>query len=58
MKCCFKFRTCLLGALVAVVVLAVSGCATTNETDNLSSRPWNAPKGWEHGFPTMMNEGR
>jgi hypothetical protein len=29
------------------------GCAST-EPDNVSERPWNAPKGWENGLPGGM----
>ena len=47
-----------LGALfLAVVTLWLTGCAST-EPDNLSARPWNAPKGWEHGLPMGLYEGR
>jgi len=35
----------------------LSGCATT-DADNLSVRPWNAPKGWENGLPGGMMDGR
>lgn len=42
--------------LLAALALSVSGCAT-NESD-LSARPWNSPKGWEHGLPSGMMEGR
>jgi hypothetical protein len=40
-------------ALAAVV----TGCKTT-ESENLSARPWNAPRGWEHGIPSAINQGR
>jgi len=43
--------------LLLGVVLGLAGCATT-ETENLSDRPWNTPKGWETGLPSTMNEGR
>lgn len=46
----------LLG-LVLLATLWLSGCAST-ETDNLSERPWNAPKSWENGLPSGMFEGR
>ena len=45
---------CLLLALIA---LWTGGCATT-ESENASARPWNAPKGWEHGLPSSLYEGR
>jgi hypothetical protein len=44
--------------LLLAVGLAFSiGCATT-EDDNLSERPWNAPKSWETGLPQQMMQGR
>jgi hypothetical protein len=43
--------------LVVLAALVVSGCATT-ESDNVSVRPWNAPKSWETGLPSGMTEGR
>jgi len=46
----------LLIGLIAAGGLG-SGCKTT-ESENLSERPWNAPRGWENGLPTGMNEGR
>jgi hypothetical protein len=49
-------RFFLLLALL-VTVLAGSACSTT-ESENASSRPWNAPKGWENGLPTDINRGR
>lgn len=43
--------------LLASLALGVIGCSTT-ESENLSSRPWNAPQGWETGaLPSSMNEG-
>jgi hypothetical protein len=44
-------------SLLASVALGLPGCAT-NDPDNLSSRPWNAPRGWEHGLPPELMEGR
>jgi hypothetical protein len=43
--------------LLATAALQLSGCSTT-ESDNASARPWNSPKGWEHGLPSGMTEGR
>ena len=58
MKCSFRnVRALLLGFTGAFFLLA-AGCATTDETDNLSERPWNAPKSWEGGLPQSMFEGR
>jgi hypothetical protein len=44
--------------LLAAAALGLSGCATTDESDNASVRPWDAPKGWESGIPSSMTEGR
>ncbi|MGA2866531.1 MAG: hypothetical protein ABSF95_18815 [Verrucomicrobiota bacterium] len=43
--------------LLALTVLALGGCATT-DSENLSERPWNSPKSWENGLPSSMTEGR
>lgn len=50
-------RWAALLSLLALVALGGTGCATT-EADNLSARPWNSPRGWETGLPSMLNEGR
>ena len=45
--------------LTAVLGLFAAGCQTTNNNvENAADRPWNAQKGWEHGLPTSINEGR
>ncbi len=49
---------CLLSLLLLSAALGLSGCATTDDSDNASVRPWNAPKGWENGLPSNMTEGR
>ena len=59
-KSCIKFRA--MKAFSKLLLLAVGlafsiGCATTEE-DNLSERPWNAPKSWESGLPQQMMQGR
>jgi len=46
----FKFLL-LLGVVLAAGL--GGGCASA-EKDNLSERPWNSPKGWEHGLPAGM----
>jgi len=43
--------------LLGTALFGLAGCATT-DTENLSERPWNAPKGWETGLPSTINEGR
>lgn len=40
----------LLG--LAALALSNSGCAS-NETDNASVRPWDAPQSWENGMGGM-----
>jgi len=52
---CSPRRALLL--LLALAGLVMSGCAST-ESENLSERPWNSPKGWENGLPSTMTEGR
>ncbi len=52
-----NLRLVWLLVFLGVLVLAGSGCHTT-EAENTSSRPWNAQKGWENGFPTRINQGR
>lgn len=44
--------------LTAVLGMFAVGCQTTTNVENASERPWNAQKGWEHGLPTSINEGR
>jgi len=43
------YRMLLLIALGAVLV-SVGGCQS-DDPENMSVRPWNAPKGWEGGMP-------
>jgi len=50
-------RIVVLGVVLAAVSFVFTGCATT-ESENLSERPWNSPKGWESGLPSNINEGR
>ena len=45
----------LLLALFTLLLLGAAGCAT-NEPDNASVRPWDAPMGWENGIPSSMYE--
>lgn len=44
--------------LAVVLMFLLSGCASTDDAANLSERPWNAPRSWEHGLPSGMFEGR
>jgi hypothetical protein len=48
-------RSVLFLAL-AVAGLLLNGCAST-EPDNLSTRPWNAPRNSDYGLPGMMPGG-
>jgi hypothetical protein len=45
-------------ALLASLGVVIPGCSTTDDAENLSERPWNAPKSWEGGMPSGMFEGR
>jgi hypothetical protein len=51
-------KTFQLLLLAAVMTVVFTGCKTTAESENASERPWNAQKGWEHGLPTGINQGR
>jgi hypothetical protein len=42
--------------LLALAALMGSGCASTEESANLSERPWNAPQNWETGMGGMFNQ--
>lgn len=53
----FRLRMLFLMLAIIVVMIGASGCKTT-ESENLSERPWNSPKGWENGLPSGLNEGR
>jgi len=52
-----RLRIILLPVLFFVIAMIFTACATT-EPDNMSSNPWNSPRGWEHGLPSSINEGR
>lgn len=52
-----QFRRCLLAIVALGTTLLSVGC-NTPEPDNQSSRPWNAPKGWEGGVPGMLYDRR
>jgi hypothetical protein len=42
--------------LLTLAALGLSGCAS-DESENLSSRPWNAPRTSDYGLPGGMMEG-
>jgi hypothetical protein len=44
--------------LLVLAAVGLTSCATSDDTENASARPWNAPKGWENGLPSAMSEGR
>jgi hypothetical protein len=45
--------------MLALAGLGLCGCATDRaDSENVSERPWNSPKGWENGLPSSMSEGR
>lgn len=49
----------VLGLLLALATVSLlSGCATDDASENASTRPWNEPRGWEHGLPSTINQGR
>jgi hypothetical protein len=47
-----------LALLLVATGFFFAGCASTVDSENASVRPWNQPRGWEHGLPTSINEGR
>jgi hypothetical protein len=57
MKCLVARPHRLLLLLGLLALLGAMGCAST-DPENLSERPWNAPKMWENGLPSGMMEGR
>jgi hypothetical protein len=44
----------LLLLALASLALAISGCAS-DEPDNASVRPWDAPQSWENGMGGMQD---
>ena len=57
MKGLFSKPGLLLLLLLAAAAIGFSGWAST-ESDNVSVRPWDAPKSWEGGLPSGLMEGR
>lgn len=41
--------------LLAAIALGVTGCAS-DDPENDSVRPWNAPQGWENSMPIENQE--
>jgi hypothetical protein len=54
----FSNSRLVLLLLLVLAAIGLSACATTDDSENASVRPWNAPKGWENGLPSTMTEGR
>jgi hypothetical protein len=52
-----RWQRFLLALVLGGLALLAAGCATT-ESDNHAERPWSAPRGWETGLPSSLNEGR
>ncbi len=55
---CAPLKTLVLAFWAALIVIGFTGCASTADNENVSVRPWNAPKTWETGIPSSMTEGR
>jgi hypothetical protein len=51
-------RSWVTFALLASLLAMMAGCSSTDDSENRSERPWNAPKSWEGGMPSGMFEGR
>lgn len=48
----------ILALLVAVCgISTLTGCKTTEQED-LTSRPWSQPRGWESGVPGFIQNDR
>ena len=48
----------LLALLLASALMSLTGCSTnSNEPENMSERPWNAPTSWQNGLPSSLTEG-
>jgi hypothetical protein len=47
-----------LGCSLLLTAWILTGCATTDSTDNEASRPWNTPRQWETGLPGFTNDRR
>jgi hypothetical protein len=58
MKRLLRWEFALLGLLLGLAGLAVSGCSTTGELENRSDRPWNQPTRWETGLPSSIYDRR
>ena len=48
---------CLLVLAGIFCGVLLTGCAST-DPENISSRPWNSPKGWEVGLPGQFYDQR
>jgi len=51
----FSVSQFFLILLLGTVLLSISGCAT-DDPENTSVRPWNAPQGWEGGLPIANDQ--
>ena len=58
MKRPVRWEFVLLGLMLGLAALAVSGCSTTGELENRSDRPWNQPTRWETGLPSSIYDHR
>jgi hypothetical protein len=41
---------------LALAALGGAGCSTTSDHENISSRPWNTPRGFDTGIPGFSPE--
>ena len=54
-----SFRKLFLVAVVAWILLGSVACKTVEDDENMSARPWNRPRYWEHGgLPSSVYEDR
>ncbi|MGD0413074.1 MAG: hypothetical protein ABSC18_15390 [Verrucomicrobiota bacterium] len=50
-------RKILIALLLAGAAGLLAGCAT-EDPDNIDTKPWNVPQGWEGPLPSTINQGR
>ncbi|HEX4122831.1 MAG TPA: hypothetical protein VH619_19625 [Verrucomicrobiae bacterium] len=50
-------RIILCAVFLALAGWTFTGCAT-DDSQNVSSIPWNTPQDWEGALPSNINQGR
>jgi hypothetical protein len=52
-----EYASVAFGILAVIVALGACRLCQHPEEDSYSDRPWNSPRGWEHGLPSGFYEG-